>query len=53
MIDIAEGRFETMGIKPAANLNGSPPERAGLETVEKLREMGLIDADGRMVWPPR
>jgi hypothetical protein len=42
-----------MGIKPAANLNGSPPERAGLETVEKLREMGLIDADGRMVWPPR
>jgi hypothetical protein len=34
------------------NLNGSPPERAGADTVEKLRAMGLLDADGRMVWPP-
>lgn len=53
MIDIAKGRFEAMEISPAANLNGSPPDRAGLETVDKLREMGLIDADGRMIWPPR
>ena len=53
MIDIAKGRFEAMGIQPAANLDGSPPDRAGVETVEKLREMGLIDAEGRMIWPPR
>ena len=53
MIDIAKGVFEDMGIQPAANLNGSPPERAGPETVEKLREMGLLDDDGLMIWPPR
>lgn len=53
MIDIAKGVFENMNIVPAANLNGSPPERAGAETVQKLREMGLIDQDGRMIWPPR
>ena len=52
MIDIASGRFESMGIEPPLNLNGSPPERSGAETVEKLREMGLIDADGKMIWPP-
>jgi len=52
MIDIAKGRFEAMGIVPAANLNGSPPERAGADTVAKLAEMGLLDADGRMIWPP-
>jgi Family of unknown function (DUF6152) len=53
MIDIAEGTFESMNIEPAANLNGSPPERAGAETVAKLKEMGLIDENGLMVWPPR
>jgi Family of unknown function (DUF6152) len=53
MIDIAKGVFESLNIQPAANLNGSPPERAGPETVEKLREMGLLDADGLMIWPPR
>ncbi len=53
MIDIAKGVFEDMGIQPAANLNGSPPERAGADTVATLREMGLLDAEGRMIWPPR
>ena len=52
MIDIAKGVFEDMNIVPAANLNGSPPERSGADTVAKLREMGLIDAEGLMVWPP-
>jgi hypothetical protein len=41
-----------MNIVPAANLNGSPPERAGPETVSKLSEMGLLDEDGMMIWPP-
>jgi hypothetical protein len=53
MIDIAKGVFESMNIQPAANLNGSPPERAGADTVAKLRQMGLIDANGLMIWPPR
>jgi len=53
MIDIAKGVFESMNIQPAANLNGSPPQRSGSETVAKLNEMGLIDADGLMIWPPR
>jgi Family of unknown function (DUF6152) len=53
MIDIANGTFESMNIQPAANLNGSAPERSGAETVEKLKQMGLIDADGKMIWPPR
>jgi len=52
MIDIAKGEFEAMNIVPAANLNGSPPERAGPETVARLREMGLLDAEGMMIWPP-
>ena len=53
MIDIAKGVFESMHIRPAANLNGSPPERAGPETVAKLKQMGLIDENGLMIWPPR
>jgi len=53
MIDIAKGVFEDMNIVPAANLNGSPPERAGADTVRKLAEMGLLDDDGLMIWPPR
>jgi Family of unknown function (DUF6152) len=53
MIDIAKGTFADLHIQPAANLNGSPPERAGAETVAKLREMGLIDKDGSMIWPPQ
>lgn len=52
MIDIAKGVFEDMNIVPAANLNGSPPERAGADTVQKLAEMGLLDDDGLMIWPP-
>jgi hypothetical protein len=52
MIDIAKGVFEEMNIVPAANLNGSPPQRAGAETVAKLAEMGLLDEDGLMIWPP-
>jgi len=52
MIDIAKGDFEAMNIVPAANLNGSPPERSGTETVRTLAEMGLIDEDGLMIWPP-
>jgi hypothetical protein len=42
-----------MGIQPAANLNGSPPERAGADTVARLEAMGLIDDEGLMIWPPR
>jgi hypothetical protein len=45
--------FESLHIQPAANLNGSPPARAGAETVAKLEEMGLIDESGLMIWPPR
>ena len=52
MIDIAKGTFEAMNIQPAANLNGSPPGRAGAETVQKLGEMGLLDDEGLMIWPP-
>lgn len=52
MIDIAKGTFAEMGIQPAANLNGSPPQRAGADTVAKLQEMGLLDDDGLMIWPP-
>jgi hypothetical protein len=53
MIDIANGTFTALGIQPSANLNGSSPTRAGADTVEKLRAMGLLDADGNMIWPPR
>jgi hypothetical protein len=53
MIDIAKGTFADMGIVPAANLNGSPPQRAGEETVARLAEMGLLDEEGLMIWPPR
>lgn len=52
MIDIANGTFEAMNIQPPANLNGSPPGRAGAETVQKLGEMGLLDAEGNVIWPP-
>jgi hypothetical protein len=52
MQDIANGVFESEHIVPAANLRGSPPERAGKETVDKLRAMGLLDEKGRMIWPP-
>ena len=51
MIDIAKGTFLSMGITPAANLNGSPPERAGAATVTRLRELGYLDGDGNMIWP--
>ena len=51
MIDIANGTFESMNIRPAANLNGSPPGRAGADAAQKLREMGLLDQDGLMIWP--
>ena len=53
MIDIANGTFAALNIEPAANLNGSDPIRAGSDTVEKLRAMGLLDANGNMIWPPR
>ena len=52
MIDIANGTFLDKGIEPPLNLNGSPPERAGEETVEKLEAMGLLDENGLMIWPP-
>jgi Family of unknown function (DUF6152) len=52
MIDIAKGTFSSMGIEPPLNLNGSPPARAGDETVKKLAEMGLLDEKGLMIWPP-
>jgi len=53
MIDIAKGVFESMHIQPAANLNGSSPQRSGADTVERLQEMGLLDENGLMIWPPR
>lgn len=53
MIDIANGTFTDMGIQPPANLNGSPPQRAGAEAVAKLQEMGLLDEEGLMIWPPQ
>ena len=52
MIDIANGTFEAMNIQPPANLNGSPPGRAGAEAARKLGEMGLLDDDGNVIWPP-
>ena len=52
MIDIANDVFEEKNFQPPANLNGSPPQRDGAEVVEKLREMGLLDEDGLMIWPP-
>ena len=51
MIDIAKGTFTSMNIVPAANLNGSPSARAGEAYVAKLREMGLLDPQGNMIWP--
>ncbi len=52
MIDIANGVFEDLNIVPAGNLNGSQPGRAGPDAVRKLSEMGLLDDDGLMIWPP-
>ena len=52
MIDIASGVFDSLNIVAPLNLNGSPPARAGDETVKKLGEMGLLDANGLMIWPP-
>jgi hypothetical protein len=52
MIDIANGVFDSLNIVAPLNLNGSPPGRAGPETVKKLGEMGLLDANGQMIWPP-
>jgi hypothetical protein len=51
MQDIANGVLEEKQIVPAANVNGSSPARAGTEAVAKLKAMGLIDADGLMIWP--
>lgn len=51
MIDIAKGTFASLNIIPAANLNGSPSARAGETYVARLREMGLIDEEDRMIWP--
>ena len=52
MQDIARGLLDEKGIIPAANLNGSAPQRSGPETVKKLAEMGLLDEDGNVIWPP-
>ena len=52
MIDIASGVFDSLNIVAPLNLNGSPPARAGEETAKKLAEMGLLDANGLMIWPP-
>jgi len=51
MIDIADGTFDALGITPAANLNGSSPQRSGLQTVRKLEALGYLDEDGNMIWP--
>jgi len=52
MIDIANGVYDSLNIVAPLNLNGSPPARAGAETVKKLAEMGLLDESGLMIWPP-
>jgi hypothetical protein len=52
MIDIADGTFAAKKITLPANFVGSPPGRAGTETLEKLREMGLLDERGLLVMPP-
>jgi hypothetical protein len=52
MIDIANGVFDDMNIVAAGNLNGSNPGRAGTASARKLGEMGLLDDDGLMIWPP-
>lgn len=52
MIDIANGSFESLNIEAAANLNGSPPGRAGADVAAKLGEMGLLDEEGLVIWPP-
>jgi hypothetical protein len=52
MIDIANGVFESLNIVVPLNLNGSPPGRAGADTVAKLGAMGLLDDNGLMIWPP-
>jgi hypothetical protein len=52
MIDIANKVLENSNIEPAANLNGSPPERAGPDVVRRLHEMGLLNEDGLFIWPP-
>jgi hypothetical protein len=51
MIDIAKGTFSAMNITAAANLNGSPSARAGEQYVAKLKQMGLLDEKGNMMWP--
>jgi hypothetical protein len=52
MIDIANGVFESLNIVAPLNLNGSSPARAGSETANKLGELGLLDENGLMIWPP-
>ena len=52
MIDIANGTFSAMNIEAPANLNGSPPVRAGAEVTAKLAELGLLDGEGNVIWPP-
>ena len=51
MIDIADGVFDALGITPAANLNGSSPQRSGLDAVRKLEALGYLDEEGNMIWP--
>jgi hypothetical protein len=52
MQDIANGTLEQLNITPAASLAGSSPQRAGPEAVKKLGEMGLLDDEGLVIWPP-
>jgi hypothetical protein len=52
MIDIADGTFEAMNIEPPVNFNGSSPARAGAEVAAKLAEMGILDDEGNVIWPP-
>lgn len=52
MIDIANGTFAAKNIQPPANLNGASPLRAGADVAARLGEMGLLDEDGNVIWPP-
>ena len=53
MRDIARGELAAKKIVPPADLNGSDPLRAGEKVVAKLQEMGLLDDEGMVIWPPQ
>ena len=47
--DIVAGTFDDKGIVPSATLDGSNPGRAGQETVDGLRELGMLDENNMIM----